>query len=220
MKVKERLLKYLKFHRITQLEFAKRMEVSPAYVGAMRRSMSDDKIKRLRKEFPDLNTDWLLYGEGEMLLSRDSAGDGAIASIPTATEGYEVPLLPVAAYAGNLQLWSQGVSLRDCEKVISPVRGADFAIKVSGDSMEPDLHDGATILIKRINDKAFIPWGNKMVIDTENGVLVKEVYPVTDDRYKIEARSLNPKYPPIEIPTDSIYGLYRVLGQVQIFTTI
>ena len=218
MTVKERLLEYLRYKRITQLEFAHRMEVSPAYVGAMRRSMSDDKIKRLRREFPDLNTDWLLYGEGRMLNDGYPNDEKGTASVTT-EEIYEVPLLPVAAYAGNLQLWSQGVTLKDCEKVISPVKGADFAIRVSGDSMEPDLHDGATILIKRINEKAFIPWGNKMVIDTENGVLVKEVYPVANDRYKIEARSLNPKYPPIEIPAESIYGLYRVLGQVQVYTT-
>ena len=132
---------------------------------------------------------------------------------------YEIPLLPVAAYAGNIQAWSDGVALRDCEKVISPVKGADFAIKVSGDSMEPDLHNGATILIKRINDAAFIPWGNKMVIDTENGVFVKEVYPIPQNDRRIEARSTNPNYPPFEIPTESIYGLYRILGQIQIYTT-
>ena len=229
MSVKERLLKFLEYKQMTQLEFTRRIGVAPSYIGAMRRSISDDKVKTIRHEFPELNTSWLLYGEGKMInaagRNKEVAGEGYAAEPDTTALSrdvrmYEVPLLPVAAYAGNLQMWSEGVALRDCEKVVSPVKGADFAIKVSGDSMEPDLHDGATILIKKINDVAFIPWGNKMVIDTENGVLVKEVYPVRETHRRIEARSLNPKYPPFEIPTESIYGLYRILGQVQIFTTM
>lgn len=214
--VKRRLLDFLHSKRLTQKEFAQRIGVSPTYIGAMRKSISDEKMIKIRKAFPELNTSWLLYGEGEMTLP---ASDEAIIRAEGAS-CFEVPLLPVAAYAGNLQSWSEGVALGDCEKVISPVRGADFAIRVSGDSMEPDLHNGATILIKRINDKAFIPWGAKMVIDTENGVLVKCIFPGNAAGSTIEARSINPHYPPIEIPTASIYGLYRILGTVQVFTTL
>lgn len=223
MNVKERLLKFLEYKKMTQLEFTQRIGVASSYIGAMRKSISDDKIMRIRKEFPELSTSWLLYGEGEMLENRRKTVDSGLKRGGrgiSESDYEEVPLLPVAAYAGNLQLWSEGVALRDCEKVISPVKGADFAIKVSGDSMEPELHDGVTILIKKINDKAFIPWGNQMVIDSENGVFVKKVYPAGDSRDKIEARSINPKYPPFEIPAASIYGLYRILGQVRIYSTM
>lgn len=223
--VKMRLLEYLHAKRMTQLEFTRRLGVSSTYIGAMRRSISDEKVAEIRKIFPDLNTTWLLYGEGEMLVP---TSDTALLRTD-GLKSYEVPLLPVAAYAGNLQLWSQGVALKDCEKIVAPVRGADFAIRVSGDSMEPELHDGSTIFIKRINDRAFIPWGNSMVIDTENGVLVKSVYPAPDNNgitknplrtEFIEARSLNPKYPPITIPASSIFGLYRILGNMRVYTTM
>lgn len=215
--VKNRLLEFLNRKRMTQAEFAKRIGVSSTYIGAMRKSISDEKMMRIRKAFPELNTNWLLYGDGDMLVA---ASDEAMLQAE-GTSGYEVPLLPVAAYAGNLQLWSEGVALADCEKVVAPVRGADFAIRVNGDSMEPEIHNGVTILIKRINDKAFIPWGNNLVIDTENGVLVKCVYPGENGgQESIEARSLNPKYPPIRIPSSSIFGLYRILGTMQVFTTM
>lgn len=213
--VKTRLLEFLHYKHLTQSEFCRRIGVSPTYIGAMRKSISDDRVRVLRRAFPELNTAWLLYGEGEMLNNAPAAENR-----PADAMGYEVPLLPVAAYAGNLQQWSDGVTLRDCEKVVSPVRGADFAIRVSGDSMEPVLHNGVTILIKRINEQAFIPWGSNLVIDTENGVLVKTVYPGAQGRKSIEARSVNPKYPPIEIPHSSIYGLYRILGAVQVYTTV
>lgn len=211
--VKDRLLEFLRYKRMSQVEFTRLMGVSGAYVAAMRRSLSDDKVNKLRKLFPDLNITWLLYGDGEMIADKEN-------SDAEAPEEYLVPLLPVAAFAGDLQSWSQGCELPQCEKIVAPVRGADFAIRISGDSMEPVIHNGSTLFIKRINDRAFVPWGNSMVIDTENGVLVKNVYPIHDNPKSIEARSYNPHYPPIQIPTDSIYGLYRILTSVTTYSTM
>ena len=214
--VKDRLIQFLKAERISNSEFARRMGLSPAYVGAMRKSMPEDKVSRLIELYPALNRDWLLYGEGEMYSSPD---DKAAPNREGLSE-YLVPLLPVEAYAGNLQMWSRGVRLADCDEVVSPVRGADFAIKVSGDSMEPFVCSGTMLYIRRINDRAFIPWGNPMVIDSENGVLVKVVLPCDDHQDCILAKSYNPKYPPITIPKDSIYGLYRVLATVNAIATL
>lgn len=245
--MKQRLIRLLKEKHMTQTEFAHRLGVTPTYVGAMRKGMSKERLKTVFEMFPDLNRDWLLYGEGEMLLPEDT-------DMPDLTKGYIVPMLPVEAFAGNLQLWSEGVQLRDCEKTVSPVPGVDFGIRLTGDSMEPELQNGSILFIKRINEKAFIPWGNPMVIDSENGVVVKVVYPVYGKRHKvtlshvdsnmggdcdsaesrrcdseeemtqdvhfIEARSYNPKYPPFLIPTGSIYGLYRVVTAIRQYSTL
>lgn len=216
--MKQRLILLLKKKHMTQTEFARHLGVSPTYIGAMRKSMPKDRLKVVFDLFPDLNRDWLLYGEGEMLMPDDAT--------PDLSKGYVVPMLPVEAYAGNLQLWSQGVQLRDCEKVVSPVPGVDFGIRVNGNSMEPEFRDGSVIFIKRINEKAFIPWGNPMVIDTENGVVLKMVFPPHNKEVKpgctceyIEARSYNPDYPPFLIPTESIYGIYRVVTSIRQYST-
>lgn len=218
--MKQRLIQLLKAKHMTQSEFARRLGVSPTYIGAMRKAMPKDRLKVVFEMFPDLNRDWLLYGEGEMLQPKES-------DKPDLSKGYVVPMLPVEAYAGNLQLWNRSVQLRDCEKVVSPVPGVDFGIRITGNSMEPEFHDGSVIFIKRINEKAFIPWGNPMVIDTENGVVVKMVYPINEkstlpgyDCEFIEARSYNPAYPPFLIPTDSIYGLYRVITGIRQYSTL
>lgn len=86
--------------------------------------------------------------------------------------------------------------------------------------MEPKFHDGMVVFLKKINDAAFIPWGNTMVLDTENGAFIKDVYPIAEDDSVIEARSLNPLYPPLLIPKTSIYGIYRVLNAIKFFTTM
>lgn len=213
--VKGRLLAFIAHKGISQVEFTAMLGVSPAYIAAMRKSLSHDKLLRLNTIFPDLNRDWLLYGTGEMLLPSADECDEPTEDITL----YSVPLLPVAAYAGNLQMWNTSIALKDCERIISPVKGADYAIRISGDSMEPKLQNGATVLIKRINDEAFIPWGNPMVFDTENGVLVKDIFPDDDPLY-LQAHSENPRYPSIRIPKSSIYGLYRVMGAITVFNTL
>lgn len=210
--VKGRLLTYLQHKGISQTLFSERMGVSPTYIGAMRKGLSLNKLQKLSEHFPDLNREWLMYGSGQMLVSETEEPSVDV-------KQYEVPMLPVSAYAGNLQMWSNGVRSADCEKVMAPVPDADFAIRISGDSMEPRFHDGSVILIKRINEKAFIPWGNPMVIDTENGVLVKVVLPGSNDSL-IEARSVNTIYPPLQIPTESIYGIYRIVGAISFYNTL
>lgn len=218
--MKQRLITLLKAKHMTQTEFARHLGVTPTYIGAMRKGMPKERLKVVFDMFPDVNRDWLLYGEGEMFLPDDE-------NTPDLSKGYVVPMLPVEAFAGNLQLWSQGVQLRDCEKVVSPVPGVDFGIRVSGNSMEPEFQNGSVLFIKRINEKAFIPWGNPMVIDTENGVVVKVVYPVNEEGIRpdrdcrfIEARSYNPAYPPFLIPTESIYGLYRIITGIRQYSTL
>ena len=96
----------------------------------------------------------------------------------TSDEAYLTYLLPMTAAGGSLIGFSaDSTLLRDCEKVVSPIAGVDFAITVYGDSMYPDYPSGSRLLIKRIDPSAFIAWGNVFVLDTVNGVIVKEVQP-------------------------------------------
>ena len=210
--VKGRLMTYLKFKRISQVEFCRSIDVASTYIAVMRKSISPEKVNRIVAQYPDLNREWLLYGEGDMLLTEIQDPKNLLHSA-----GYLVPLLPVNAFAGNISAWSQSIMDRDCEKVVSPIQGVDFAIRISGDSMEPDFKDASLILIKRIDDNAFIPWGHPMIIDTTNGVFFKNVFPSEKGQNYLEARSINSKYPPLSIPLESIFGLYRLVGNLNTF---
>lgn len=70
--VKERLTEYLKFKGVTKSAFGREVEVSAAYVNSITRTISPDILKRIRLKYPDLNTDWLLLGEGEMLKTQST----------------------------------------------------------------------------------------------------------------------------------------------------
>lgn len=129
-----------------------------------------------------------------------------------------VPLLPVSAQGGSLDDFVVSIKDSDCEKIISPIKGADFAMTVSGDSMAPEYPSGSKILIKKINERSFIEWGRCYVLDTCNGTVIKKLDAPTehDEQYGIDyvtcvSVNPNPIYKPFRVPTKDIYGMYRVL---------
>lgn len=121
-----------------------------------------------------------------------------------------LPVIPTEAMAGTLGEFADSVHAYECEKMISPIKGADYAIKVCGDSMTPEIPNGSQILIKRIFEDEFVEWGKIFCLDTRNGAVIKRIYP-TDDPEVVECRSINPDYPPFRVNTRCINGWYRVL---------
>ena len=121
-----------------------------------------------------------------------------------------LPVIPTEAMAGTLGEFADSVHAYDCERMISPIKGADYAIKVCGDSMTPEIPNGSQILIKKIWEEEFVEWGKIYCLDTKNGAVIKRVYP-TDDPEVVECRSINPDYPPFRVSTKSVFGWYRVL---------
>lgn len=64
--VKERLIKFIRHKGITLAEFQRRCGLSSGYVNNMVNGIGYAKLEAIKGEFPDLNTEWLLKGEGEM----------------------------------------------------------------------------------------------------------------------------------------------------------
>jgi len=128
------------------------------------------------------------------------------------SETVYVSLLPISAQGGSLNDFVVSVKKSDCEKIISPIKGADWAITVSGDSMSPEFPSGAQILIKKINEKAFIDWGKVYVLDTCNGTIIKIIVPSEKEGY-VKCISINndKRYAPFDVSFDDIYGFYRIL---------
>ena len=121
-----------------------------------------------------------------------------------------VLVIPTGARAGTLADFSISTEAYECERMVTPIKGADFAIQVTGDSMSPEYPSGSVILIKKINEKAFIEWGKTYVLDTENGAVIKNIRR-TENPEVIECVSLNPAYQPFTMETRYINGWYRVL---------
>ena len=208
--VKQRLIDFIEYKGLSKNKFEKTVGLSTGYVGNMRVSIQPDKIMKIALNFPDLNTGWLLTGEGEMLKNMPSLVNKQ-KERGVEEEVYQIPLLPIAAIGGTLNDFVVSVKGMDCEMVVAPIKGADFAISVSGDSMSPEYPNGSQILIKRINERAFIDWGKTYVLDTCNGVVIKKLMPVEGNKECVQCVSINPDYPPFEVSYEDIYGVYRVM---------
>lgn len=148
----------------------------------------------------------------DSLISKiQSAVDYYTESVSSAEIEQEMVLvIPTGARAGTLADFAQSIASYDCERIVTPIKGADYAIQVTGDSMSPEYPSGSMIIIKKINEKAFIEWGKTYVLDTENGAVIKNVRR-TDNPEVIECVSLNPAYQPFTMETKYINGWYRVL---------
>lgn len=119
-------------------------------------------------------------------------------------------VIPTEAMAGTLGEFADSVQAYECERMVSPIKGVDYAIKVCGDSMTPEIPNGSQILIKKIFEEEFVEWGKIFCLDTRNGAVIKRIYP-TDNPEVVECRSVNPDYPPFQINVKHINGWYRVL---------
>ena len=210
--VKDRTIEFVKYKGITMKSFELKCGLSTGYVTSMRKGFGIDKLNNVLTAFPELNRDWLLYGEGEMLKESKFIPHKVDSGVADKAVESFVPLLPIYAYGGSLNDFATSVNEYDCEKVISPIVGVDFSIQVSGDSMAPEYPNGSRIFIKKINERAFIEWGKTYVLDTCNGTVVKRIIPSEREGY-IRCVSINPDpvYAPFEVALADVFGMYKVM---------
>ena len=158
MSAKERLLDFIKEQGITPSEFERKCGLSNGYIKKLKASIGSDKIEDMIRAYPNLSSEWLITGK------KDKRAVQTIENIAiTYDNQYETFLLPQSAMGGSLSGFAEdGVTLQNCEKVISPIKGIDFAITVYGESMSPEYPSGSRVLIKKIDPTVFIDWGKEV----------------------------------------------------------
>lgn len=69
---KERLAVFIKEKGLSQAKFGEKAGLSPAFANTVGENISKATENKIKAAFPDLNTDWLLTGEGKMLKSDEA----------------------------------------------------------------------------------------------------------------------------------------------------
>ena len=201
--VKERLILFAKTNGLSQKAFERKAGLSNGYINNISKGIGAEKLQKILSTFPQLNEGWLISGEGEMLK------DASPAMQPD-TNG--IPLIPVNAVGGVLSGVSDSFLEYDCERYIVPqFSGADFLIRVVGDSMMPKYIPGDIVACKRVTDRIWFQWGKTYVVDTRQGVLIKRIEP-SDNEGCITLRSENDNYKPFDLPADELHGVAIVGG--------
>lgn len=194
--IASRMRSFLSENGISMSEAAERLGVSQQAVS---NQLSGRKLgPNVARNWADVfgfRVEYLLTGEGPAMESEDAP--------PADT----VPIVPYAVHGGALQGFSEGVEEWECERITSPVRGAELAFEVTGDSMAPGFPAGTRVLLKRV--RSMIAWGEVHVIDTVDGPVLKRIDQGEGDTFIL--RSDNPAYQPIVVSREDIRGVWRVL---------
>lgn len=71
-KLNERLLQYMQFKELNAARLAESVGASNSYFNKVLKnntSIGSDRIEKILRTYPDLNAEWFLTGEGQMLKS-------------------------------------------------------------------------------------------------------------------------------------------------------
>lgn len=81
MTTKDRALRFITHKGLSVKKFEEMCGLSNGYINSMKSGFGSGKLAQVLSAFPDLNRDWLVYGEGEMLrieVSQSANGDNTI----------------------------------------------------------------------------------------------------------------------------------------------
>lgn len=221
MSVKERLLEYLKYKKISAREFSATIGVSSTYVSSMRVSIQPDKVNSIAKQYPDLNTGWLLTGEGVMLKYVQSAGITSVVQereedyLPgLKTRNVIIPYYDIEISAGTVNFFKDYPELPHTTLEIPFVQGVDLAMPVYGDSMYPKIKNGDIVLLHEIQDRSVIMFGEIYLVITDDYRTLKYIRKGPSDD-KVILVSENEHYDPVVITLDNVIKLFLYKGKFE-----
>ena len=227
--VKQRLINFLSQERITKAEFGRRIGVSSAFITSMRKSIQPDKLKAIASEFPELNTDWLMTGKGEMLKGEEIRSTVEEARQVTESPYMNVVYVPIHAQAGYGKGYGDVEYIENLPTIPVIVdkhyNGKYRVFEVEGDSMDDgsrdSICDGDKILCREVKSEFWKSklhirtWSNFIIAMKNNGILVKQIVEHDVDAGKITCHSLNPMFNDFEVDLREVGELYNVIKIVE-----
>lgn len=207
MDVNSRILEFISAKGLSIAEFERLCGLSNGYVRKVKNSLGKRGLSDILRKFPNLNSEWLLTGQGEMLLPNPP--QQSIISYTSGVPYYNVDFIG-------------GFDVVVNDQTINPEYLINFKLyneatcwcNVTGHSMEPEINHGDIIALKRIEDFSFLPFGEVYAIVTTNGMrTVKRIGPAANpENYSLIPTNKSPEYGIQEIPKRMIKYIYHVLG--------
>lgn len=201
MDIKERFIQFIEYKKLSKRKFQESIGVSNSYIQNISTGIGVDVLKRIRAAYPELDTDWLLTGTGEML----KASSGTSEESSPARKGIPFYVdLPVSA--GRLD-----TIIQDAEPSgwldIPGVRALAL-FPVVGCSMKPEINPGDVIGVTPLDTWEHIDPDKAYLIITHDDRMIKHLAP--DDSDADSLWCISPNYPKFKIQKSDIHYIYRV----------
>ena len=219
--VKQRLVQYLKYKKIGQNRFESLAGLSNGYISNLKTSPSVDKAEKIFVAAPDLNRDWLLRGEGEMLNVMNE-----LESIPTPAVESGLPVYEDAYFGCSPGGFMGALKDADARMAVPGLAddGRTFVVRARGESMvnrdnpSRSIPDGAYVAIQKTALSTPL-WGEAYALATDDGCIIKRLYP-SEREGCVRCVSINAdEFPAFELRTDEIhdFGLVKAVITVAIW---
>ncbi len=204
--VKERLIHFMKSKRLSQKRFEEACGLSNGYLNSLRKAPGLDKLQSIIYTFPELNQQWLLTGEGEMLNENSDT--------PATSDEKKIRYwVDINATGGGVELFSDQDTNRVINISIPEFKDCTDAVNIYGDSMSPLYKNGQIIILKKWTER-FIDYGNVYLVITRNGNRMVKYIKQGSQQGKLLCVSENKDYDPFEIDLEDVLQLYIVKGSI------
>lgn len=236
MSIKNRTKKFIEYKGLTVSGFEELCDLSNGYISSMRKGYGREKLNNVLNTFPDLNRDWLLYGEGDMIKvpatmkvfnatpeERQDAESGVdLSDVPAeivevieekVKEEMAIPIVtPEIASTPNTNIKKY---IRDKSDELKRIyindltQGAKVAECVESTSMWPILQPGDWVFVKFI-DKDSIIDGKTYYFDLNTLPTMIRKVKIENDKLRLIAK--NPNYGDIIIRLDEVNNIAKIVG--------
>ncbi len=206
MSLRNRLLSYIDHKGLTVQNFEKKVGLSNASVTKMGDGTRRSTLDKISNVYPDLNINWLMTGEGEMI--KDNAPKLNISSEKA------LPFFDVDVTLGFDNLPNDQTTIPSYYMNIPAFANCDCAVPCYGRSMVPEINDGAIIAIKEISLDSILP-GEAYLIITADYRTVKYIRTVRDNpnKWRLVPKNLE-EFDEMEIDKNKVLKAFLVKGVI------
>ncbi|MEN2416374.1 S24 family peptidase [Flavobacterium mesophilum] len=221
----ERVREYLDYKGITKYKFCNDMGFSNKFLDNSS-NMGTDKACKILHYYPDLNSEWLLTGNGPMIKEENTSlviMNNDRKTVDSLHASQEIPLYDLEAVAGLRELFSSGEPQRILDTIKIPnLPKCDGAISVTGDSMYPLLKSGDIILYKETEFENIF-FGEMYLLSVklnewEEYITVKYVQKSEQGQEYVKLVSQNSHHQPKDIHISKISALALIKASIRINT--
>lgn len=182
-----------------------------AAMNGKEKNLTDSFLRRFSKAFPDINIDWLLTGEGEMIIHGEKPE--LILSPESDSNIRMVPLINLdvmGGYSGNIEQAGEYT-----ERMIAweNAHEGDFAVTTSGTSMMPVILPGSLILLRNVEGwREFLEYNILYVLELIDWRRLLKLVQKSESPKSLTLVSYNPNNPPQDVSMDFISRVFKVVS--------
>lgn len=221
----ERVREYLDYKGITKYKFCNDLGFSNKFLDNSS-NMGTDKACKILHHYPEINSEWLLTGNGPMIKEENTSVmviNNDRKTVDSIHMSQEIPLYDLEAVAGLRELFNSGEPQRVLDTIKIPnLPKCDGAISVTGDSMYPLLKSGDIVLYKETEFENIF-FGEMYLLsvklnDWEEYITVKYVQKSDQGTEYVKLVSQNSHHQPKDIHISKISALALIKASIRINT--